>query len=645
MCSVCRLRPRRSRRSLRIDPPNAVDRLVDRLLTNPHYGERWARHWLDVARFAETNGFERDAVKPNAWKYRDYVIDSLNADKPFDRFLTEQLAGDELPDANPETMIAGGFLRAGPWDDEPADPKQDRFDQLDDVVSAISETFLGLTIGCARCHDHKFEPLTMHDYYRMVAVFDPLDRPRADRMELDRPLGTPEQLVTLATRDRNIEALQSSIAEHYAKARDEYLSSGRSGLPKDVIEALAIEPSKRSPEQKELAAQHQKRLETEVDAALSPQVRTSIAELRSRIDGLRAECPDPPRGYFFVEQAGRTPETHLLLRGQATAPGASVAPGMPAVLVDRQPEFLTPGRTTRRRLTLARWMTRPEHPLTARVIVNRVWQHHFGEGLVRTPNDFGVMGDPPTHPELLDWLAATLVQDGWSLKRLHRLILTSRTYRMSKTAEIDRGDDDPEDRLMWRFPYKRLEAEAVRDAMLAVAGGLDATMHGPSVFPEVPRAAVQAHTDPEKIWPVFDERAASRRTVYAMMKRSFAIPMLEVLDLCDATRSTGRRNVTSIAPQALTLLNGEFVNRQASHFARRVMREAGEDPVRRIERAYILGLGRPPTQDELEAMQEYLKAEAVPVLPVDGPARPTDEVPLTRLCRLIFNLNEFVYTD
>jgi hypothetical protein len=617
------------------DPsPTALPRRIDDLLARPSHGERWARHWLDVVRFAETNGYERDAVKPHAWRYRDYVIRAFNDDKPFDRFLIEQLAGDELPDRSAETMIATGFLRVGPWDDEPADPKQDRFDQLDDIVRTTSEVFMGLTLGCARCHDHKYEPFTQADYYRMVAVFDPLRRPQNGRTELDLPAGSPDELAREQQRDRLIAAARRVLDALREEARALHLASGNSRLPAEAIEALKLNPFQRNEEQKALAERHAKELEAEIAAGLPLPIRQAMDGQEQIIAELRRQTPDLPRGYFWSEPSASPPPTHVLLRGQAAAPGPVAAPGWPAVLTASQPVFPAPERTTLRRLTLARWLARPDHPLTARVIVNRVWQHHFGEGLVRTTSEFGTMGEEPTHPELLDWLASWFVEHGWSLKALHRLILSSSTYQMSTRAVTPHDDEDPEDRLLWRRPYRRLEAEAIRDAMLAVSGRLDPMMYGPSVYPEIPRAALESHSDPDRVWMPFDERAASRRTVYAMIKRSLVVPMLEVLDFCDTTQSASRRSVTSVATQALTLLNGEFVNRQARHFADRLRREAGPDPDAQIRRACLLALGRPPSPREHEVLRAYLTSG-------EGGQTPR----LTRMCRAIFNLNEFVYPD
>ncbi len=565
--------------------PFNADALVDELLARPSYGERWARHWLDLARFAETNGYERDATKPNAWRYRDYVINAFNNDKPFDRFVLEQLAGDELPDASVETFTALGYYRLGPWDDEPADPLTDRFDQLDDIVSTTSQVFLGLTLGCARCHNHKFEPLSARDYYSMVAIFNGLERPRKGRTELDLPAGTWKEVEAASAIDRRIQDCERRIDEINTPIRKKLVTS------------------------------------------LAPEAQREIAANQAVIDELRRAGPVVQRAYYLNEPHPNAPPTFLLIRGKAGQPGPEVRPAVPEVL-GKQPNFPVPGHTSLRRLTLAQWLVSPENTLTARVIVNRVWQHHFGEGLVRTPSDFGVMGDKPTHPELLDWLTTWFVDNGWSIKKLHRLILASNTYRMSKQWNPTYGAQDPEDRLLWRVPYQRLEVEAIRDSALAASGQLNPKMLGPSMYPHIPPAAMEGSSDPDKIWKESDEREASRRTIYAFIKRSMVVPMLEVLDLCDSSRTSAKRQNTSVATQALTLFNGDFVNRQSQHFAERLRKEAGSDQAKQIDLAYRLALARPPKPAETAAMLEFLKRE-----------------PLEQMCRVIFNLNEFAYAD
>ncbi|PHR92743.1 MAG: hypothetical protein COA78_33310 [Blastopirellula sp.] len=491
-----------------------LDRVITDLLSRPEYGERWARHWLDVVRYADSNGYERDAEKPFVWRYRDYVINALNNDKPFDRFVLEQLAGDELPDRSVETQIATGFLRLGHWDDEPADPLADRYDQLDDIVSTTGQAFLGLTIGCARCHDHKFEPLSSSDYYSLVAVFNPLERPRK---------GRTEQTVTVD--------------------------------------------------------------DTEI--------------------------------YAWREPSAKAPPTHILKRGSPTNLGDRVEPAVPAILVHKQPSFPEPSSTTtQRRLGLAQWMVSDSNPLTARVIVNRVWQQHFGQGLVNTANDFGIMGAPPSDPELLDWLAHWFMHDAnWSMKKLHTLILESRTWRMVKSQES-----------MMR--YRRLEVEAIRDSMLFVSGQLNRKQFGPAMKPRIPVAVLEANSDKEKIWQASDEREASRRSIYVFIKRGLIVPMFETLDLADTVSSCPQRQITTVATQALSLFNGEFTQRQARYFAAKLRDEVGEDSQKQVQLAWQTALCREPTSIELKQMTEFLENES-----------------LEELCRVILNLNEFVYPE
>ncbi|MBL8218048.1 MAG: PSD1 domain-containing protein [Bryobacterales bacterium] len=579
----------------------SLDKVIDELLTSPAYAERWARHWLDVVRYAESNGYERDGHKPQAWKYRDYVIRSLHRDKPFDRFLVEQLAGDELDEPTAETLVATGYYRLGPWDDEPADPDTDRYDQLDDILSTTSQAFLGLTLGCARCHNHKFEPLAAKDYYSMVAVFDGLERPRKGRTELDRPIGSRAEIEREKARDAKIAPLAEAIA----------------GLKKPF-------------------QTREKNWESKIPA----DVQRQIAGLTAQMEALRKETPDLPRGYFLEEPHAAMKPVHVLVRGKPGALGQEVAPAVPAILVKQQPEFLPPAHTSRRRLSMARWIASRENPLTARVIVNRVWMWHFGEGLVRTPSDFGLMGQRPTHPELLDWLAGWFMDNGWSLKKLHKLILTSNTWRMSKRVVAEYQKQDPENRLLWRVPVKRLEAEAIRDSVLAISGRLNPTMYGPSVFPPVQPQALEGSSDPDKIWKASPEEDASRRSIYVFVKRSLILPMLEVLDLCDTARSSAQRLTTSVPTQALTLFNGDFVNQQARYLAARLLREAGSDERRQVELAYRLAFARRPAEPELREMLAFLERERA------APAGDNAGLhALQQLARVLLNTNELAYVD
>ncbi len=626
-------------RAKTVGADTALDEVIDALLTRPAYGERWARHWLDLVRYADSNGYERDAAKPFVWRYRDWVIQALNQDWPYDRFLTAQLAGDEMPDATGDTLIATGMLRLGHWDDEPADPETDRYDQLDDMVSTASQVFLGLTLGCARCHDHKFEPLSTRDYYSMVAVFNPLKRPQNGRTELTSPVGSPAELTRLAQSEADIARLETATQSLRQSLRDRWLKSGESRLPTNALAILALPHDRRDESQRKLASEFLPKLDVELaqTPALKPDAER-LASLERDLATARASKPDLSQGYFMQEPAPKAPATHVLIRGNPRRAGTEVTAAVPAVLAPQPPHFPTPSeRTSRRRLGLAQWIASAENPLTARVIVNRVWQQHFGVGLVRTPSDFGLMGEPPTHPELLDWLADWFVHEGgWSLKKLHRLLLTSQSWRLERAGPDER---DPENRLWTHLPYRRLEAESIRDSILSVSGQLNPRMFGPAMFPQIPDAALEANTDRQSVWKTSPPEERSRRTLYSFIKRGLVVPMLEVFDLCDTVNSTSRRPVTTVAPQALTLFNGEFANEQARHMANRLIREAGPKPADQIDLAFRLALARQPSPAELSSMLRFLETETQPT-PVSQ-----ERTALDQLCRVVLNLNEFVYPD
>jgi hypothetical protein len=572
---------------------------IDRLLGDTAYGERWARHWLDLVRYADSNGYEHDRSKPNVWRYRDYVIDAFNADKPYNRFVLEQLAGDELPDADETTRIATGFFALGPWLDEvdPLVAAQIRADELDDLVHTTSQALLGLTLSCARCHNHKFDPLTMVDYYSLVAILSPLKQSQANG-DHDQALGTPAQVRTLRERDDRIGQLSSEI--------DKLKKAGGDQTGK-------------------------------------------ITELQQKIEKHRVDVPDLPRGYVLCEDGPQPPLTRLLLAGRAANPGPVMQPRVPAVLAVDQPIFLPHSEhTSRRRMSLANWIIDPANPLTARVIVNRVWQYHFGIGLVATSSDFGEQGARPTHPELLDWLADWFVHDAdWSLKKLHRLIQTSETYQAGSAPSGASLERDPENHLLAHYPLRRIDVEVIRDSMLAVSGELKTELHGPPVYLPIAREVVEAHTDRGDAWRDSPPDQVKRRTIYGYIKRTLLVPMLEVLDLCDVNHTTELRVSTNIAPQALTLYNGQFVNEQAAAFAQRLLREAGAEPGRQIDLAFRLALARSPRPEELAAMSIFLDAEAA----AQAHENPDISAPdlkkraLTQLCRIIFNLNEFVFPN
>ncbi|GIW87388.1 MAG: hypothetical protein KatS3mg108_1712 [Isosphaeraceae bacterium] len=580
--------------------PDAYERLVDRLLASPHYGERWGRHWLDVVRYAETHGYERDDPKPNAWKYRDYVIRAWNGDLPYDRFVMEQIAGDELTDRSPDALIATGMHRLGLIDDEPADPVMDRFDQLDDLIKTVGTTFLGLTIHCARCHDHKFDPIKQTDYYRLLAFFEP-SRPfvRGSLESISVVLSSPSE-------QRRREDLNGAVSRQV------------------------------------------KRLKAELEST-PPEAKIRRKELEQRIERLETNRPAELNLALGLTDRGADAEpTRIRIRGDAHRPGDEVAPGFPSAIDSRPPEIASPnGQTTGRRLALARWLASPENPLTARVMVNRLWHYHFGRGIVGTPSDFGAMGDVASHPELLDWLAAELIERGWSLKAIQRLIVTSAAYRRSNAWNSDAAEIDPENRLLWRRTPRRLEAEAIRDAMLAVSGSLRTAMGGESVRPAIDRAVLEGQSRPGSGWSVSPPEQAHRRSVYVHVKRTLLLPELELLDAPDTNEPCPSRATTTTALQALTFLNGEFAHEQATALADRLEREAGSDPDAQIELGYWLCFSRSPAAEEREQarcfLDEYARLAAAEVVASDGPT-PSRRA-LEAFGLVLLNANEFVTVD
>jgi len=582
--------------------------LVDRLLASPHYGERWGRHWLDLVRYAESNGYERDGPKPHAWRYRDYVIDSFNADKPYDRFVREQLAGDELvedelaqaPQMTPamrEALVATGFYRFHVWDDEPDSTVVAEFDDLDDIMVTTGTAFLGMTVACARCHDHKFDPLSQADYYSLLGFVRSIDGYGQHHTggggrgtgKITRPLATAAEWRAWET------AKQARVKDAEARLAQ-------------VIDAEA-----------------KKRLEAEVKQA-------------------REAAPPFDHALAIAENGRQAKPTHVLYRGDAHSPRAEVSPRFPTVLGLAEPSFLErngTATTTGRRRVLADWIASPDNPLTARVFVNRVWQHHFGVGLVPTPDDFGRTGLGPSNPELLDFLAAEFVRGGWSVKRLHRLILTSRAYRLSSRAENRAADQD--NTLLWRQNLRRVEAEVIRDSMLAVSGRLNPKRGGPSVFPSLPREVHTTQDSAGKGWEDSPADEQNRRSVYLVVKRALKVPLLECLDFANSTSGTGTRPTTTVAPQALMLLNDSFVQAQAEAFAQRVRREAGTKPEAQIARAFQLAVQRGPTKAEVQAARALLADQAARVRG-EG-AHDSEMVALRSLCRALLNLNEVVYVD
>lgn len=590
--------------------PDKWERLIDRLLAMPEYGERWGRRWLDVVRFAQTDGYERDHEKPLAWQYRDYVIRAFNADKPFDRFLIEHLAGDELEDATRESWVATGFYHLGPWDEEPDDREQANFDGYDDVLRTVSEGFMGVTLGCARCHDHKYDPLRQRDYYEMLAFIrnvEPYEIPRytfgSSVLQTINP--SPEQIEQYqqqkAARLRELEERERAIADEASKR----LQAAITDQSPTVKVAHATPLSKRTPEQ-------QKRLDHAAAAFRTRDETAQIRDLQFERSGVSGSFPGQLEWTLAVRESREPQPTYLLARGSVDSPLEQTFPRFPAVLCASDAEAVPPPVTTARgqRLQLARWITRPDHRTTARVFVNRIWQGHFGRGIVPTPNDFGRTGSPPTHPALLDWLASEFVAGGYRIKDMHRLVMRSDTYRMASHATDPVAlAADPGNDLFWRQNLRRLEAEAIRDAALAVAGSLNPARGGNGFFPELSSEAMAGMSKPGEGWMISSDEEQRRRSIYAYVKRGMMVPLLEVLDFANPDQPCGARAVTTIANQALALSNSSFMSRRAHELARRIAAEVGTDPLAQVQRGFELALSRRPDADEQRIAIDTLAAQ------------------------------------
>jgi hypothetical protein len=645
--------------------PRAWENLIDRLLDSPHYGERWGRHWLDVARYADSNGFEHDFDRPNAWRYRDYVIRAFNQDKPYNTFLAEQIAGDELDHVTDDTMIATGFLRSyAKVGYREKDNPNNRFDYLDDMIGTIGRGVLGLTVNCARCHNHKFDPISQKDYYALEASLN-------GYVETDYPLAPKDQVEAYEKKVAEINAqvapLRQAIRQLEEPYRQRLAQEKYKKYPANVQRAIAIPEAGRTPGEALLAAQVIQTTSvssTEIELAMTPEERGRKLALNEQIrtfesrrpkplplasivtDGDYRFTPDGPgdepapgkgvkhdavEGGFLFQGPGRyqPPPSYFLIRGDPESRGPIMQPGFIGVITSGNPPVEDPpanGRTSGRRRALAEWLGSPGNPLTSRVIVNRVWSHHFGRGIVPTLDNFGKMGEPPTHPQLLDWMAVEFMDRGWSVKQLHRLIMTSEAYRMSSQYQ-DSGAAarDPNDQYLWRYPIQRLDAEIVRDAIMAASGALDPTIGGPPVFPHIPAEILASMAG--GIWKREEDGPQSwRRSIYVYRKRGLVFPMFEVFDLPDQNTSCGRRNVSTVPTQALTLLNDEFVLRQAKLFADRVKEAAPNDSARQIDLAYRIALSRSPREDEARLAADFLRKRS-----------------LADLTHVILNLNEFLY--
>jgi hypothetical protein len=641
--------------------PAAWPQLVDRLLASPRYGERWGRHWLDVVRYADTSGYSNDFERPNAWRYRDYVIRSFNSNKPYDRFVQEQIAGDELFPGDPEALIATGFLRSGPWEHTGMSVEAvTRQMFLDDVTHNTAAVFLGVTLGCARCHDHKFDPIPTRDYYRMQAIFATTEfaRPQLDFLPAERTGDLDQGRARLREIVRRTEQRMAAL-----KRREN------------------LDPAER--EEVKLYQKHLQLYRESLDRYEAKAFAVSSGPRDGETDG-------GPNLKYPARAAYEAPVVHILRNGDVQSPAEPVTPGVLS-LVERYaalPAPAVPETVAGRRAALARWITDSRHPLTARVMVNRIWQYHFGRGLAADANNFGKTGARPTHPELLDWLARRFIASGWDVKAMHRLILLSRTYQRG-SSHPDIGQvrrRDPENKLLAFFPPRRVEAEVLRDSILAVAGELSPEAGGPGVFPKInedvarqPRHAMGSLQP--AYYPSARKSERNRRTVYTFQQRSLVDPMIEVFNGPSLDQSCERREISTVPTQAFTLFNSQFTHDMALAFAARLEREA-KSPRDRIERAFQLAFGRPPDNREAGLALAHLakmtahhrsvppppKAEVKPVVHMitseltgeqhrfvqqpdvveyEEDLHPSEVSPETRaladLCLVLLNSNEFVY--
>lgn len=751
--------------------PKAYENLIDRLLESPRYGERWGRHWLDVVRYADTNSFERDGNKPHSWRYRDYVIRAFNDDKPYDQFVREQLAGDELPNVTNDSLIATGFYRLGLWDDEPADRLLAKFDVLDDIVATTGQVFLGLTVNCARCHDHKIDPIPQKDYYRMVAFFHGItpngtSGPNVERQLFQNPEARQkfEQLAKALEEQRNQK--QAEVTAIETEFRGKYEQSANSGevrivdldeleyrFYRDHFEELPefddikpetvaklpegrfdISPATRtsdfgfvftgflkvpadgeytfnvdSDDGSRLTINGQKVLEYDgihgegspkqvkvmlkqgrlpirldyfqalgglgltitwsgpgfesrpLSASRRRDSRRGIAELIQRhgprllgeervreYDRLQEQLQQlknakaPGEYAMCVSEIGRdAPETFVLNRGNPHVPKDKVEPAFLELLGGGTATIPTPppgAQTSGRRLVLANWIASPNNPMTARVMANRIWQNHFGRGIARSPNNFGQLGDLPTHPELLDWLAFEFIDKGWSMKAMHKLIMLSSTYRMSSRPDKVALEKDPANDLFSRFDMRRLSAEELRDSIHAVNGRLNLKMFGPGYYPEISAEVLAGQSAPGSGWGKSSPEEQARRSVYIHVKRSLITPLLADFDFADTDSSCAARFATTQPTQALGMLNGEFLNTQAAAFAARVKKEAGDDVEQQVRLALRLALDREPDAASIERGVTFQKS-------FQKKHNVNADQALKYYCLLIYNLNEFVYVD
>ena len=622
--------------------PQTYERLVDRLLASPRYGEHQARHWLDVIRYSDSNGFDWDEFRPRAWRFRDYVIRAFNADKPFDRFIVEQLAGDELLEGPPrdtaeqDALIATGYLRLGPHDNAAGlfnEQDRSRAELLADLTETTGSAFLGLTLSCCRCHDHKFDPLSQADHFRIRAFFEGVKF--ADELPIDLAgdqVAIRDHNAALDQERARIEDRQRALlAPHRERVRSERLAK----LSAEERGWLDLADDRHPEPRRARVAALRKQVEpqaSELKALLEGDAKAAHADLeqqKTQVAGRRREFTT---GLLMTDQDAAPRETRVLVAGDHRRPGPPVVPGFLSVLDPGPAVILRPPhpKTLGRRWALARWIASPDNPFTARVFVNRIWQQHFGKGLVETPNDFGLAGSRPSHPELLDWLAADFVRGGWSVKHLHRRIVLSAAYRQSVTA----NDTSASEGGFARAP-RRLSAEQLRDAILAASGSLQLVPGGSPVWPDLPVEILQANpaflddnATRTKGWYPSPKDRQSVRSVFLVQKRTVRVPFMETFDLPENSTSCARRTGSTVAPQALSLLHSPLSVAACQDLARRVRGLAGDEPRSQVRHVFRLTLQREPSPEERDACVRLLERRSLP-----------------ELCRAMINLNEFAYVD
>ncbi len=764
-------------------PPEEVDayvsdkqsdkfsKLVERLLSSPHYGEKWGRHWLDLVRYAETNGYERDGNKPQAWRYRDYVINSFNQNKPYDQFILEQLAGDEIENPSAAAITATGFHRLGIWDDEPADRVLARYDYLDDIVRTTTEVFLGMTVGCARCHDHKIDPIPTKDYYSMLSFFaniTPHGKREENLVEVKDSIGniTYQNEIEVWNRQRN--HLQRHIVDFEEKFLAKY--DNDSSIPKSEkvrSKPVILLPDARTkknqwnylerkpkpdwievgfddkdwkigfggfgsngslvgtkwgtsdiwlrttfrlaaiPKTLRMNLRHDEDVEVYLNGKLVFQntghiskyqthditresaevlqtgknvvavhcrqtvggqfidlglecyeeavdlaglIRKHATKLmgdgphkqyKSRIRELERHLPTKPKSDYYkalsVSEKGEQ-VTKILRRGNPALEGEEVFPAFPAVLSPPEPIIRKLAKSSGRRTALAKWIGSKDNPISARVMVNRIWQYHFGRGIVRSSSDFGYQGDLPTHPQLLDWLAIRFMESNWNIKEMHRLIMESDAYKRSSKPNDLALARDPLNQKLWRYDMRRLTSEELRDSVLNACGTINLEMGGKSVTPPVPDIILAGSSVKGKGWGPCTPEEANRRSVYVKVMRSMQMPLLINHDMADTDSTCPVRFNTTVPTQALNMLNGKFMNDSAKSFANRLRKEAGKEPVQQVEHALKLVFSRSPKSDEIDAGVEMIKD-------MKNKFNLSEEEALDRFALLALNLNEFVYLD